>query len=412
MKKTIQLGAILICLLMASHRGEAQLWKKIKDKVKNTAENNIVERAGNATDKTIDNAADGAKKSNSNTNTQASNVSNETVSTAAKRTTTNYTNYDFVPGDKIIFEPDLSKETDAELPARFTVEKGNAEIQTFEGEKIMHLGKDGKVVLSPLMNSDSYLPEQFTVEFDMMMDDDGSNNYPDVISLQLREAGDKSFTSSPACEFTILRNSSAMLGYYQSAGTQELPSQLSASLNVPNTWHHVAVYIHKNIGKAYVDGYRVCATNKFPSGFSKMDLYKVERYGYKIKNFRLAEGGSDAYDKLVTDGKIITHGILFDVNKSSIKPESSGTLNEVAKLLKSHTDLRLEIDGYTDNDGDANANLQLSQSRANAVKAALIKMGIDASRLTAKGFGETKPVDSNDNAEGKANNRRVEFVKI
>jgi outer membrane protein OmpA-like peptidoglycan-associated protein len=114
----------------------------------------------------------------------------------------------------------------------------------------------------------------------------------------------------------------------------------------------------------------------------------------------------------VTDGKFITHGILFDVNKSSIKPESMGALNEIVKIMKDHSDLNFEIDGHTDSDGNADANMKLSQQRADAVKAKLIEMGIAESRLTTKGFGATKPIDKNDSAEGKANNRRVEFVKI
>jgi outer membrane protein OmpA-like peptidoglycan-associated protein len=169
--------------------------------------------------------------------------------------------------------------------------------------------------------------------------------------------------------------------------------------------------VRKNIGKAYIDQYRVCATNTLPTGADKVYI-KADRYGIKIKNFRLAAGGDDKYQKIVTDGKFITHGILFDVNKSSIKPESMGALNEIAKLMKAHNDLKFEIDGHTDSDGNADLNMKLSKERADAVKSKLVKMGNDDASLSTKGFGATKPIDKNDTPEGKANNRRVEFIKI
>ena len=116
--------------------------------------------------------------------------------------------------------------------------------------------------------------------------------------------------------------------------------------------------------------------------------------------------------KKFTEGKIVTHGINFDIDKATIKPESMGTLNMIVQVLKDNPDLKFEIDGHTDNSGTAQHNLTLSQQRADAVKTQLITMGVDASRLTTKGFGDTKPISDNNTLEGKANNRRVEFVKM
>jgi OmpA-OmpF porin, OOP family len=132
-----------------------------------------------------------------------------------------------------------------------------------------------------------------------------------------------------------------------------------------------------------------------------------------ITNVRIASGGGmNLVGKKFTDAKIITHGINFDHDKATIKPESMGTLNMIVKVLNENPDLKFEVGGHTDGDGDADYNLNLSNQRAGAVKAQLIIMGVNASRLTAKGYGKTKPIADNTSDDGKANNRRVEFVKM
>jgi len=131
-----------------------------------------------------------------------------------------------------------------------------------------------------------------------------------------------------------------------------------------------------------------------------------------IKNIRIAKGGKKLYDRIVSEGKFVTRGILFDVNKASIKPTSYGVINKIAKIMQQHDDLNFSIEGHTDSDGEATYNQELSLKRANAVKKALIQAGIAQDRLETKGMGESVPLNNNASAEAKANNRRVEFVKL
>lgn len=426
--KTRLVPVLGIFSLLLSYSADAQLLKRIRDEVKNRAENKVVREAGDATEKAMDKAKDeatgttrqkdGQEKDPSANDAKAGQGATSSQPAAAgthdQATAASYRNYDFVPGDRIIFQPDLSSEPDAELPARFTIRRGNAEIQTYEGEKILHLDAGGYTTVTPLMDKDEYLPEQFTLEFDMMWENDRDDYfaYFNDFKVQFYAKDDANFEGYGLYEFVIASNSKTYFAAHQNASSSAVSDNLKKALNTNNIWHHVALYVRNSIGKAYLNEYRVQATNNLPKGAARVALRTDGRYGFKIRNFRLAAGGDDKYNKIVTEGKFVTHGILFDVNKAVIRPESMGVLNEIAGLMKKHEDLNFEIQGHTDSDGaDAN-NLKLSQQRADAVKEKLITMGIDGSRMTTKGLGETKPIDDNGTAEGKANNRRVEFVKM
>jgi outer membrane protein OmpA-like peptidoglycan-associated protein len=132
-----------------------------------------------------------------------------------------------------------------------------------------------------------------------------------------------------------------------------------------------------------------------------------------ISNVRIAVGAPDMRSKLITEGKLVTRGILFDVNSDKIKPESYGTLKEIAQVLKDNATVKVKIIGHTDSDGSAAANLDLSKRRSASVKNSLSKdFGIDASRMETDGKGASEPASPNTTPEGKANNRRVEFIKM
>jgi outer membrane protein OmpA-like peptidoglycan-associated protein len=121
---------------------------------------------------------------------------------------------------------------------------------------------------------------------------------------------------------------------------------------------------------------------------------------------------SSIADELSKSGHIALYGIHFETAKATILPDSETVLAEVAKMLQQNPDVKVSIEGHTDNVGSAAANQTLSEKRAQAVVAWLSSHGIEGSRLNAKGWGASKPVDDNATEDGRAKNRRVELVKI
>jgi OOP family OmpA-OmpF porin len=132
-----------------------------------------------------------------------------------------------------------------------------------------------------------------------------------------------------------------------------------------------------------------------------------------VGRIRVAESRKSIYDDLAAKGRVATQGILFDTGSDRPRPESGPTLKEIAAMLQQHPELKLRIEGHTDNVGGKDANLTLSDRRAAAVKNALVNdFQVDAARLESKGFGDTKPAGSNATPEGRQNNRRVELVRL
>jgi len=170
----------------------------------------------------------------------------------------------------------------------------------------------------------------------------------------------------------------------------------------------------------YVNGEKIW---DIPRAFDATSKYNAVTFGMQgsygpddymlLGNIKLAVGAADTRNKLMTEGKFVTRGILFDVNSDKIKPESSGALKDIANVLKENAGVKVKIVGHTDSDGDDKANMTLSEKRAAAVKNYLVKeYGIDETSLTTEGKGESELADKNPTPEGKANNRRVEFVKL
>ncbi len=336
-----------------------------------------------------------------------------TASTGAQQSqaTLKWNKYDFIPGEKIIFEDDQEGEENGEFPSRWDLAGGgNVENASFGEQNVIYF-KEASSCIVPFFKEPARdnLPDLFTVEFDCWFEPDEYCQYL-VSFYDHKNQSESSINIDPL----IINANHAGIndvgeGYYP--GFEEKGEITSGY------WRHVAISFNTRALKVYLDDARVVNIPNLginPEGLTiccdRMNSAGAEGRNRLIKNVRIAEGAVKLYDKLMQDGKIIANGIRFDVNKATIKPESMGVINSIYGLLKDHPELNLSVEGHTDSDGEAASNQTLSERRAQAVADQLAKMGIDGSRLTSRGWGETKPVGPNNTSEGKAANRRVEFV--
>ena len=398
MKKILHL--IFIVIFFNGYLNAQGILNRMKQKAQDKINQKVDNKEDKSVDKKLDPSAPGTTAKNTDNSTDAK-TPNSTVTD--KKTIVSYKNYDFIPGDKIIFQSELTDERVGEIPSQFTLTKGQADIQEEDGENVIHVPKGEFTVITPRFSAKTNIPDAFTVEFDFKDEAYGVNHVNVDFGFNVGTYG-------PADVMTGVGFNDNFAVW--TLGNTNYPDDLLAETKTPMQWHHYAIAVNKNAGKAYVDQFRVANVNNLAGKHDPINIEFIAYDNSYIKNIRIAAGGIDLYKKVTTDSKIITHGILFDVDEASLQPQSMGTLNTIYSLLKKNQDLKFEIDGHTDNTGSAPHNLALSKLRAEAIKAQLVNMGIDASRLTTKGLGDTQPLVKNDTPEGKANNRRVEFVKM
>jgi len=417
--------------------GQASAHAQIIDDVKNSAKQTATSKAEDQTNATttstfnkVDSAASKSlkkitgifkKKQPAPNNTAAANGSapgatataaqgaqntggatpNATTPSGNDVTITAYSNYDFVPGAQVLFEDAFTEDQDGEFPSHWKLNSGQGVVNKIGADQCFFLTEGNYVKVAPRLTSEKdYLPDSFTVEFDFY----ALNGAYRPMML---------FTTTTDENRFIQVGEDVSTGYFPKDFSGTYPGDKENTYN--GRWHHAAMIKKGNQLKFYEDQYRVLVIPD--CGECKMSFLEMGGIGNQdhplvFRNFRLAKGGNmNLIGQKFTDTKIVTHGINFDVDKATIRPESMGTLNMIVNVLQTNPDVKFEIDGHTDNTGDANHNLQLSQARADAVRTQLVSMGIDGSRLTTKGFGSTVPVADNSTLEGRANNRRVEFVK-
>lgn len=384
-------AAILAISLATSWTPAAAQFGKLKDKVKDAskqAEKILEKPAGEAAAPESTAAADAPATSGGGT---------------AAGEMALYTKYDFVPGDKVIFYDDLSREEMGEFPSRWGLNQGVFEVAAQGGRNWILCTDRGtifpKIPAGPL-------PPKYTFELEFWSKGPGFPGHwfhIQWVGAENEEIGDFGIQDMQNSNLRILNKDLA---------SKTIPP-LAAGL------HTMRIMATATSIKCYIDHERVANVPAI-EGFQPVGLRVLmdpwmdpPGNPMLIGTLRYAEGGKTLRQQLDEAGRIVTHGILFDSGSAQIKPESFKTLADIGQLLGGDAVLRLSIEGHTDSDGAADANLKLSQDRAGAVKAYLVDTyKVDAGRLQTQGFGATKPIDANETAEGKANNRRVELVKL
>lgn len=353
------------------------------------------------------------------------------VVVAYAQRTAYYTKYDFIPGDKVIAIEDFSNTAIGDFPLKWNT-NATAEVVTINNRpgKWMKINKES--VFHPEFITS--LPENFTLEFDLGVNQDW-NSLPFVLNITNLKKPEE-FTDY--YHYVSWKGTHTLHFEFRPAIIDQRPgnSKLQAGKdgnhmvdndvelrswdNGPVNFAHISIWRQKQRLRVYLNGEKIWDIPRVFDSLTRYNAitmamqgsYKADDY-YLLGNIRLAVGAPDTRNKLVTEGKFVTRGILFSPNTDSLQPESFGALKDISNVLKENPSLKVKIIGHTDADGDDKSNLELSRRRATAVKNALVsEFGILADNLEVDGKGESVPVDKNTTVEGKANNRRVEFVKL
>ena len=450
MKKIFSALALLAPVCFSQAQVLKTILNRTKQKTEYKVAEKISEKVSDAAVKPIDDAGSGKNKkdvtNNKNANNTGTTVNNGSGNTAnadnekstdgntATATLATYSKYDFVPGERVLVFEDFPQDAIGDFPSTWNT-NGSGEIVTAGGQSghWLMISKKGRFIPEYITS----LPDNFTFEFDLICNEKFSF-YSDALQLFFLTGGN----GKDALEYSFIeleKRSGVKLGIHptnsgNNGGTAHVQTFEDGAQVINNevgtsqfnsyagkTKVKVSVWRQKQRVRVYLNEEKVF---DLPRAFAANKAYNMAMFElwsgmnqtqdrYLVSNLKLAVGTPDTRNKLITEGKFSTTGILFDVNSDKIRPESYGILKEIANVLSENANVKIKIVGHTDSDGDDNSNLELSKRRAGSVKNVLAgEFNISPDRMQTDGMGEKQPVADNNKAEGKANNRRVEFIKM
>ncbi|MGX5816883.1 OmpA family protein [Chitinophaga lutea] len=332
---------------------------------------------------------------------------------------------DFVPGGKVLFEDHFDRDRMGDFPAQWNT-NGSGKVVTVSGESGKWLDVVHDCIVVPDIKGP--LPENCTIEFDLFLRSESGRSTPFIqfglsqVKNILKEDmfyKDRFFINL----HRYTEEDGKTLEY--GLGNDIIGNKSSFPLtSYVNKVLHVAMAVNKSRIRLYLDDNKVidlprALTDGMRNTFflNNNAIIPASETGMLVGNLRIASADTDARSQLVKqlmeEGKAVTSDILFDVNSDRIKPASYAIINQFGEALQQTPSLKIRIVGHTDSDGDDAANLSLSQRRAAAVKTYITEnYPVAGARIQTDGKGEAQPVAANTNADGKARNRRVEFIKL
>ncbi len=363
-------------------------------------------------------AADSAKKKADSTKASQGgaapavqgNAASASPAAPAKADPKIWDNYDFVPGNKVLFFTDFSEDKVGNFARGLKYVGGQMDVVERNGIKMLRATERSEFRI-PVGKQ---LPQRFTLEIDLIAPPVDCCGY-EVFSVEgtpTRDRGPQSAEIHWHPKGTVIMGG----GTDMAKSSVNIPEAMRPSLMGQPV--HVRILMDSAYLKMYVNERRMYNIPELL--FRRDSIIRMNVFGGSednmavfVTSIRVAESQTDVlYDALAAKGRWVTQGILFATGKADIQPESRPVLKEIASTLKQHGDLKILIEGHTDNVGSAASNLTLSDARAAAVKAALVAdFGVAGDRITTKGLGDTKPAAPNTSATGRAQNRRVEIVK-